>query len=120
MGAISVPINVKMLGKSMIDAARTAASAEWSEIRPIAEMQLRTLAQAAGEIDDLVRAGQITDERARELFAMHRTAAEAVLHASSRTASSVADVLTGAAVSAIAGRLGAILSGGFFKAGKDL
>ncbi|HEX6160766.1 MAG TPA: hypothetical protein VF111_11410 [Thermoanaerobaculia bacterium] len=116
---INVPVNVKMLAKSMIDAARQATSSNWTEVRPMAEMQLRTLAHAAGEIDELLRSGQIDEARARELFAFHRTAAQTVLEGTGGTASRIAEVLTRAAVGAIGGRLGGILTSQF-KAGKDL
>lgn len=117
--AIPVPINVKMLGKSMIDAARRAASTKWGDVRGIAEMQLRTLAHAAGEIDDLMRTGQINDARAAELFAMHRTAAQSVLHTHSDATSALTEILLRAAIGAIGGKLGGAIAGQF-KSGKDL
>ncbi|HEY0143195.1 MAG TPA: hypothetical protein VGF48_20045 [Thermoanaerobaculia bacterium] len=115
-------INVKILGKSMIEAARRAASQQWGEVAPVAETQLQNLAAAAGEIDALLRMGQINDDRARELFAMQRTAVQAVMQRNSK-ASAIAELLIDAAAAAIGGPLGGIIGGkvtAMFKAGKDL
>jgi hypothetical protein len=121
-----MPINAKLLGKAMIDAARTAAASEWPEIKPVAEMQLRSLSQAAAEIEALLAAKAIDESRARELFAMHRTASRGVLQKTSRS-SQVAKVVTDVAVTVIRGALGDVLGIGTigkvtanFRAGKDL
>jgi hypothetical protein len=126
-----MPINAKLLGKAMIDAARAAAASEWTEIKPIAEMQLRSLSQAAAEIDALLAAKAITEARARELFTMHRTASRNVLQKTSVSRSSqVAKVVTDVAVTVIRGALGDVLGTAVtaaagkvtanFRAGKDL
>jgi hypothetical protein len=122
-----MPINAKLLGKAMIDAARTAAAAEWPQIKPIAEMQLRSLSQAAAEIDALLSAKAIDEARARELFTIHRITSRAVLQKTSASRSSqVAKVVTDVAVGVIRGALGNVLTGTIgkvtanFRAGKDL
>jgi hypothetical protein len=126
-----MPINAKLLGKAMIDAARAAAASEWTEIKPIAEMQLRSLSQAAAEIEGLLAANVISEARARELFAMHRTASRNVLQKSVVSRSSqVAKVVTDVAVGVIRGALGNALGTALnaaagkvtanFRAGKDL
>ena len=128
-----MPINAKLLGKAMIDAARTAAAAEWPQIKPIAEMQLRSLSQAAAEIDALLSAKSIDEARARELFAIHRITSQAVLKKTAVSRSSqVAKVVTDVAVGVIRGALGNVLGTGVlgtgtigkvtanFRAGKDL
>ena len=123
-----MPINAKLLGKAMIDAARTAAASEWPDIKPVAEMQLRSLSQAAAEIEALLASKAIDESRARELFAMHRTASRSVLQKTSTSRSSqVAKVVTDVAVGVIRGALGEALGIGTigkvtanFRAGKDL
>ena len=122
-----MPINAKLLGKAMIDAARVAAASEWTEIKPIAEMQLRSLSQAAAEIDALLASKAINEARARELFAMHRTASRNVLQKTAVSRSSqVAKVVTDVAVGVIRGALGNALGiaadkvTANFRAGKDL
>lgn len=115
-------INVKLLGKSMIEAARRAASQQWGEVAPVAEPQLQILAEAAGEIEALLRLGHISHDRARELFAMQRTAVQSVLQRDSK-APAIAEWLIDAAAAAVGGPLGGILGGkvtAMFKAGKDL
>jgi hypothetical protein len=123
-----MPINAKLLGKAMIDAARTAAASEWPEIKPVAEMQLRSLSQAAAEIEALLASKAIDESRARELFALLRTASRSVLQKTSKSRSSqVAKVVTDVAVGVIRGALGEALGVGTlgnvtanFRAGKDL
>jgi hypothetical protein len=115
--------NAKLLGKAMIDAARTAAASEWPAIKPVAEMQLRSLSQAAAEIETLLASNAIDESRARELFAIYRTASHGVLQTTSRS-SQVAKVVTDVAVTVIRGALGTALGIGNvtanFRAGKDL
>jgi hypothetical protein len=119
-------INAKLLGKAMIDAARAAAASEWTVIKPIAEMQLRSLSQAAAEIEALLAANAINEARARELFTMHRTASRNVLQKTASRSSQVAKVVTDVAVGVIRGALGnalGIAAGKVtanFRAGKDL
>jgi hypothetical protein len=125
-------INAKLLAKAMIDAARTAAGSEWKEIRPIAEMQLRALSQAAADIEALLAAKSIDETRARALFTMHRVASRNLLQKTTGSRSSqVARVVTDVAVGVITGVLGNVLGAGAgaraignvtanFKAGKDL
>jgi hypothetical protein len=121
-------INAKLLGKAMIDAARTAAASEWPEIKPVAEMLLRSLSQAAAEIEALLASKAIDESRARELFTILRTASRSVLQQTSKSRSSqVAKVVTDVAVGVIRGALGEALGVGSignvtanFRAGKDL
>lgn len=72
-------VNVKLLAKSMIEAVRGELKAGWAEVSAVAEVQLRALAQSAGDIEQLVRRGSIDEERARLLFEMNRNAARSVL-----------------------------------------
>jgi ABC-type uncharacterized transport system ATPase subunit len=91
-------------------------------------MQLRSLSQAAAEIEALLASKAIDENRARQLFAMHRTASRGVLQKTSTSRSSqVAKVVTDVAVGVIRGALGEALGiGGIgkvtanFRAGKDL
>jgi hypothetical protein len=119
-------INAKILGNAMIEVAKTAAASSWKDVKPFAESQLRVLAQAAAEIETLLAAKVIDEVRARELFAVHRTSARAVLQAVTTPASPVAQVVTSVAAGVIRGALGSALGAtagkvtANFRAGKDL
>ena len=72
-------INVKMLARSVIDAAREVAGDRWPSQRAVAELELRKLAQSAADIEQLVRGGHVDHDHARVLFDIYRTTARSAL-----------------------------------------
>jgi hypothetical protein len=86
-------INVKMLAKSIIDAAEGITGDVWPEVRDVAEGELRRLAQSAEYIEGLLRKEKIDAERARVLFEIHRTAAHTALLTVESLTASVSDAV---------------------------
>ena len=95
-------INVKMLADSIIKTAKGVAGDRWSEARYVIELELSRLAHSAADIEQLVREGRITPDRAREMFEIHRTTTRTVLESAKELAVGGADAVLSAALPVIA------------------
>ena len=121
-----MPINAKLLATTMFNAARPLIKEGAGDVRELLQMQLRTLAAAVTEIEQLRRSGRIDGERARLLFEMHRTAARTAMTAIESIGVATAEGLLNAATDAIGQTLLAVLGGpttgirANFRAGKDI
>jgi hypothetical protein len=122
-------INPKLLARTMFDAARPLIADDAMDVRELLQMQLRTLANVACDIEQLHRSGKIDKERARLLFEMHRTATRAALTTVEKIGVTTAERLLTAAIGALGeaalSALGlrspaAAVVRASFKAGKDL
>ena len=119
-----MPVNVKLLGKTMVAAAHEIGfgARDWMRTNPGAEIEIRLLASAAGDIEALLRQGTISESRARDMFAMRQVAFRQMMRWNG-SGPELADKLLGAALSSIRGPIGRVLLDGTtaaFKAGKDL
>jgi hypothetical protein len=94
--------NVKVLAESMLNTARPLVGDRWFQERHVARLELRLLAESAAEIDQLLRQGLITPDRARQMFEIHRTSARSVLMTSKELADGSANAVIRAAVAVIA------------------
>lgn len=122
-------INPKLLATTMFNAARSLIADDAMDVRELLQMQLRTLANVACDIEQLHRSGKIDSERARLLFEMHRTAARAALTTIEKIGVTTAERLLTAAIGALGEAVLSVLGlrspaaaavRASFKAGKDL
>lgn len=95
-------LNVKILFRSLVDAARDVTGESWSSARAIAEVELSKLAQSASDIERLVREGHIDERRARMLFETYRVAAHTALLTVEAITAATAEQVIGAAIGVIA------------------
>lgn len=93
--------HVKLLIRSILDAARGTAGDGWSEAQAFADMELRMLARTAGHIERLLRERRIDETRARELFDIHCVAARTALASVEAITAATAEGLVNAATAVI-------------------
>jgi hypothetical protein len=96
-----VPINVRLLASSMLQAARSLIAERWDDIRSIVEIELRKFATTVGELERLQRVGEIDAERARLLFELQCRASRAVLKEVCGIDAGIADRVVDSAVHSV-------------------
>jgi hypothetical protein len=105
-----VAINAKLLAKEMVGVAKVVIAEQWPDVRPIAEMEMRKLAQTIDDIERLQQSGVIDQARARLLYDMQHNATRGVLltvqGVDGLTANRVLDAATRAVGSVVLRRLG--------------
>ncbi|MGZ5441466.1 MAG: hypothetical protein ACXW5U_07250 [Thermoanaerobaculia bacterium] len=120
-------LDLETLTKSMLDGAREAVSDRWPQLRALAEVEMRKLAQTLIDVHQLLEAGAIDEKRARLLVRIQQNTARSVLCTVRGLGVLAAEQATEAAVGAVARLvnaavkfklLGEVKAG--FKAGKDL
>ena len=72
-------LDIQDIATSMIDAARAEVAGRWPQVKTLAEMELRRLAQSLAEVAQLLADGKIGEAHARQLVHMHQIAARAIL-----------------------------------------
>lgn len=119
--------NLETLTKSMLDGAREAVSDRWPQLRALAEVEMRKLAQTLIDVHQLLEAGDIDDKRARVIVRIQQNTARSVLCTVRGLGVLAAEQATEAAVAAVARLVNAAVKFKLlkevkagFKAGKDL
>ena len=120
-------LDVDALTKSMLDGAREAVSNRWPQLRAMAEVEMRKLAQSLIDVHQLLEAGDIDEKRARLVVRIHQNGARSVLCTVRGLGVLAAEQATEAAVAAVARLVNGVVKFKLlgevktrFKAGKDL
>lgn len=77
--SLPVSLNIQTLTADMVSAVRATVSTRWPAMRAIAEVHMRTLAQAMLDIHKLHQDGAITQARAKQMLAVHSNTTQTVL-----------------------------------------
>ena len=93
--------NVKLLAKSIIDAAQGITGEVWPEAQDVAEAELRRLALCAEDIEGMLRRGKIDAKRARMMFEIYRTSTQTALLTVESLTASASDAVIQAALGLI-------------------
>lgn len=119
--------DLETLTKSMLDGAREAVSDRWPQLRALAEVEMRKLAQTLIDVHQLLEAGDIDEKRARVIVRIQQNTARSVLCTVRGLGVLAAEQATEAAVAAVARLVNAAVKFKLlkevkagFKAGKDL
>ena len=119
--------DVEALTQKMLDGAREAVSDRWPQLRALAEVEMRKLAQTLIDVHQLLEAGDIDEKRARLFVRMQQTTARTVLCSVRGLGILSAEQATEAAVAAVARLVNGIVKFKLlgevkarFKAGRDL
>lgn len=76
---MNLRVPVSELGEIMVDAARAGVARRWPQLAPLANLELRRLAQALVDVAGLLASGAIDEPRARQIVHLHQLAARSVL-----------------------------------------
>ena len=95
-------LDVQSIAAAMIDAARAEVAERWPQLKALAEMELRRLAQSLADVAGLAAAGTIGEAHARQLAHMHQIASRSVLLSIEGIALLTAELAIHAAVRAAA------------------
>lgn len=76
---MSLRVPISELGELMVDAARTEVPRRWPQLAPLADLELRRLAQSLVDLAGLLASGAIDEVRARQIVHIHQLAARSVL-----------------------------------------
>ena len=72
-------LNFKQILEDMLSAARTTLGDNWPAVSGIASSSFKTLAQTLVDIEEMRKAGEISEEQARLLLNMHQNTLKIVL-----------------------------------------
>lgn len=78
-GTPEMKLDVEALAETMIDAASRQIAVLWPRLQPLAERELRLLAQSLADAADLLAAGAIDESRAHKHAFLHYLSARTVL-----------------------------------------